>query len=100
MNKLHFRAAKEWKLLHSLDQVTKYCEAWTEKRDSLPYEIDGIVVKVDQTALQSELASPPRPRAGPSPINFPRSRKSLSCRMSVLALAAPARSHPSRHWSR
>ncbi len=55
MNKLHFRAAKEWKLLHSLDQVTKYCEAWTEKRDSLPYEIDGIVVKVDQTALQSEL---------------------------------------------
>jgi len=55
MGKLHLRAAKEWKLLRSVEQVTKYCESWTDRRDSLPYEIDGIVVKVDQTPLQMEL---------------------------------------------
>ncbi len=35
--------------------VRRYCEEAVDKRDDLPYEIDGVVVKVDSVALQEEL---------------------------------------------
>ncbi len=38
-----------------LAEVLDYCAEWREKRDSLEYEIDGVVVKVDDFALQQEL---------------------------------------------
>ena len=37
------------------EQVREYCSSAVEKRDELPYEIDGVVVKVDSFALQEEL---------------------------------------------
>jgi DNA ligase (NAD+) len=43
------------KLCHGLDEVLAYCAEWQEKRDSLEYDIDGVVVKVDSFALQQEL---------------------------------------------
>jgi DNA ligase (NAD+) len=43
------------KLCSGLDEVLDYCEQWREKRDTLPYEIDGVVVKVNSFALQDEL---------------------------------------------
>lgn len=39
----------------SAKDVRAYCAAATEKREALPYEIDGVVVKVDSFALQDEL---------------------------------------------
>ena len=41
--------------VHSMDEVWAFIQQWEAKRDSLPYEIDGIVIKVDRTALQDEL---------------------------------------------
>lgn len=38
------------------DQVWQYCLEWQEKRYELPYEIDGIVLKVDDLNLQKELS--------------------------------------------
>jgi DNA ligase (NAD+) len=43
------------KLVHSMEEVWDFIRQWEDKRDSLPYEIDGIVVKVDRVALQDEL---------------------------------------------
>ncbi len=43
------------KLVRSMEQVWDFIRQWEGKRDSLPYEIDGIVVKVDRVALQDEL---------------------------------------------
>ena len=42
-------------LVHSIDEVWDFIQPWEAKRDFLAYEIDGIVVKVDRTALQDEL---------------------------------------------
>jgi DNA ligase (NAD+) len=42
-------------LCRGLDEVLAYCEEWREKRDTLEYEIDGVVVKVNSFALQDEL---------------------------------------------
>jgi DNA ligase (NAD+) len=38
-----------------LSQVLAFCEEWREKRDTLEYDIDGGVVKLDDLALQEEL---------------------------------------------
>ena len=50
-----FKVNQNRKLVQSMDEVWAFIQHWEEKRDSLPYEIDGIVVKVDRTALQDEL---------------------------------------------
>jgi DNA ligase (NAD+) len=50
-----FKVNQNRKLVHSMEQVWSFIQQWSEKRDSLPYEIDGIVVKVDRTTLQNEL---------------------------------------------
>jgi len=55
LKKLHFRASDDWKLCDGIEAVVKYCEAWDAKREKLAYEIDGVVIKVNSTALQNEL---------------------------------------------
>lgn len=39
----------------SLDDVWKICEEWNEKRHTLPYDIDGLVIKVNQLIHQSRI---------------------------------------------
>jgi DNA ligase (NAD+) len=41
--------------LADLDAVYKFCAKWQERRHDVPYEIDGVVVKVDSIAQQEEL---------------------------------------------
>ena len=41
----------------SIDDVQHYYEQWVEKRHDLPYETDGIVVKVDRFSYQRELGA-------------------------------------------
>jgi DNA ligase (NAD+) len=50
-----FKVNPHRKLAKNLGEVWNFIQSWEGKRDSLPYEIDGIVVKVDRTALQDEL---------------------------------------------
>ena len=50
-----FKVNKHRRLLHSMEEVWDFIGEWEGKRESLPYEIDGIVVKVDRTSLQDEL---------------------------------------------
>src|SRR2546427_9172322 len=55
LKQLHFRASDDWKLCQGIEAVITYCEEWDAKREKLPYEIDGVVIKVNSTAIQSEL---------------------------------------------
>jgi DNA ligase (NAD+) len=55
LEKSGFKVNPNHKLVHSMDEVWQFIQQWEDKRDSLPYEIDGIVVKVDRTGLQDEL---------------------------------------------
>ena len=57
------KKAREWgfkvpdsaSLAHSIDEVFEFITEWDEKRKSLPYEIDGIVIKVNQFNQQNKL---------------------------------------------
>jgi DNA ligase (NAD+) len=55
LKQMRFRASDDWKLCDGIDAVIAYCEAWDTKREKLPYEIDGVVIKLNSTALQNEL---------------------------------------------
>src|SRR5277367_4833643 len=55
LSALRFKASDDWKLCHSLGDVERYINTWETKREKLDYEIDGIVVKVDEISLQNEL---------------------------------------------
>ena len=53
---LGFRSPqKEKKVLRGIDSVIKYCNEYEVKRDELPYEIDGMVIKVNDFALQDKM---------------------------------------------
>ncbi|HZR67262.1 MAG TPA: NAD-dependent DNA ligase LigA [Terriglobales bacterium] len=64
--------SQHWQTLNSLDnagfkvnprralatnfaEILDFIKQWEEKRESLPYEIDGVVIKVNSTTLQNEL---------------------------------------------
>src|SRR6202522_1185110 len=55
MESAGFKVNPHRKLAKNLDEVWKFIQCWEAKRESLPYEIDGIVIKVDRTSWQREL---------------------------------------------
>lgn len=54
-DKLGFKTNKERRLCDGIEEVIKYIEEYTEKRPSLPYDIDGIVIKVDDMDVYDKL---------------------------------------------
>jgi DNA ligase (NAD+) len=55
LKELRFRASADWKLCEGIAEVLTYCDHWEDKREKLPYEIDGVVVKVNSVPIQNEL---------------------------------------------
>lgn len=53
---LGFRSPeKEKKVFKGIEPVIKFCNEYEQKRDDLPYEIDGMVIKVNSFELQDKL---------------------------------------------
>lgn len=57
--------------LDTLDEVVAACKAWEERRESLDFEIDGVVVKVDDLELQRRLGVVGREPRGAIAWKFP-----------------------------
>lgn len=55
MKELGFVVNPNIKIADNVNEVINYVKEWTEKRESLPYEIDGIVIKVDKIEDQKKL---------------------------------------------
>jgi len=55
-----FPVNPEHRVVHGLDEALAFCRHWEEHRHDLGYEIDGVVVKVDDLALQAELGATSR----------------------------------------
>jgi len=64
--KNHFEALEQLKHLglpvnpssqkcSTIDEVLSYCREWEGKRDTLPYEIDGVVIKINDLSQQNRL---------------------------------------------
>jgi DNA ligase (NAD+) len=55
LKELGFRVNQESKHCSTIEEVIAFTEEWVEKRGDLPYEIDGIVIKVDRLDQQKEM---------------------------------------------
>jgi len=53
--RMGFKVNPHRKLCASLDEVLGFCAEWENRRDTLPYEIDGVVIKVDSVPQQQQL---------------------------------------------
>jgi len=50
-----FKVNDDISILHGIDEVAGRCRWWEDRREALDFEIDGVVVKVDDRGLQREL---------------------------------------------
>jgi DNA ligase (NAD+) len=66
-----FRVNREVEVHDTVEQVVAACEAWQEQRDRLDFEIDGVVVKVDELELQRQLGVVGREPRGAVAWKFP-----------------------------
>ncbi|MBU6328834.1 MAG: NAD-dependent DNA ligase LigA [Acidobacteria bacterium] len=57
LGELGFPVNPEVVVLTDLDEVDAHCQRWQQQRHDLDYEIDGIVIKVDDLALQRQLGA-------------------------------------------
>lgn len=57
LRKLGFRVNPLIKKVNTIDEAITFCEDLEKKRDTLDYEIDGVVLKVNSFALQRQLGS-------------------------------------------
>lgn len=55
LSDLGFPTSPFWAIARSLDDILDYWRTWQEKRDQLPFEIDGVVVKVNRFDDQRRL---------------------------------------------
>lgn len=55
LKELGFKVNPHYKLCKNIDEVEAYYREWTEKRRSLPYGLDGIVIKINDRAIQEAL---------------------------------------------
>lgn len=55
LQKLGFKINPHWEICRSIDEVIAFVKKWTEQRSSLTYDIDGIVVKVNDIKQQEQL---------------------------------------------
>jgi len=52
---LGFAVRPEARLLHGIEEVVDFAESWHRDRPTLPFGIDGVVIKVNDFALQNEI---------------------------------------------
>ena len=52
---LRFKVSEDWELLKGIEKVEEYINRWDSQREKLGFDIDGIVVKVNEIGLQNEL---------------------------------------------
>lgn len=57
LSRLGLPVSRDWRRCESLGEVVAFCDDWQEKRGELDFEIDGVVVKVDDPELRDRLGA-------------------------------------------
>lgn len=55
LSKLGFKTNKEYQIFSNIDEVIQYCASWSEKKEQLDFDIDGMVIKVNNLKDQKIL---------------------------------------------
>lgn len=80
------RVSKYSKKVASIEEVYEYCESWQEQRHTLPFEIDGVVIKVDLFAQQDILGATSKAPRWAIAYKFPAEQQTTVLRDIVLSI--------------
>jgi DNA ligase (NAD+) len=86
LEQLGFPVAPEVARFDTVDEIDPYYEEWITRRESLEYEIDGLVVKVNRLATRDALGVVGRDPRGATALKFPAREKTtrlLAVRVNV-----------------
>ena len=89
-----FPVNPEIKVLGTLDDVHAFCRHWQEHRHSVDYEIDGVVVKVDDLAQRNELGSTSKAPRWAIAYKFPPEERTTLLRDIEVSIGPSGRATP------
>ncbi|MBC8631604.1 NAD-dependent DNA ligase LigA [[Eubacterium] tenue] len=55
LNKLGFKVSPNYKVFSDMDEIIKHIDYWTVNRSNLPFEIDGMVIKVNNLSQREKM---------------------------------------------
>jgi DNA ligase (NAD+) len=91
---LGFPVNPEITLLADLPSVYRFCESWQANRHSLPYEIDGVVVKVDDLALRGQLGATSKAPRWAIAYKFPPEERTTLLKDIMVSIGRTGRATP------
>jgi len=71
LRRMGFPVNTDNRLLPDFEEVVDYCHEWMKKRDTLNYEVDGVVVKINSLAIQEHLGAVGNAPRGAIAYKFP-----------------------------
>ena len=75
LRELGFPVNPEIRIVNSIEEVLQFCHTWQERRHELGYEIDGVVIKVDDLAQRDQLGFTSRAPRWAIAFKFPPEEK-------------------------
>lgn len=91
---LGFPVNPDIRRLEDFDEVVAYCAQWMSRRDTLPYEADGVVIKVDSFAQQRELGVVARDPRWAIAFKFPAREATTTLRDIVINVGRTGKLNP------
>lgn len=84
----------EIQIVHGIDEVYEFCTRWRDHRHDLDYEIDGVVVKVDDLGLQRRLGATSHAPRWAVAFKFPPEERSTKLRDIHVSIGRTGRATP------
>ena len=94
LSSLGFAVNPEIRVVHSLEEVLDYCHYWQAHRHELPYEIDGVVVKVNNLAQREVLGVTSRAPRWAIAFKFPPEERNTILRDIQVSIGRTGRATP------
>jgi DNA ligase (NAD+) len=84
----------EIKVVHGVEEVFAFCTHWRDHRHDLDYEIDGVVVKVDDLALQRRLGATSHAPRWAIAFKFPPEERTTKLERIMVSIGRTGRATP------
>ncbi len=94
LRELDFPVNPEIKLVHDLPEAYGFCQRWQEHRHDLPYEVDGVVLKVDDLALRPALGETSKAPRWAIAYKFPPEERTTLLKDIMVSIGRTGRATP------
>jgi DNA ligase (NAD+) len=94
LEEIGFPVSEHTETVNSLEEVDRYCRRWTERRHEVDFEIDGVVVKVDDLAQRRELGATSHAPRWAIAYKFPPEEKTTLLRDIMVSIGRTGKATP------